>query len=169
MIASRVVDSPLGPITITATATGICGLDFGAYVQDKSSVQTNMQSQPQPAEQAQAEGWLSQLSTELAEYFDGQRQQFTVPLVPQGTEFQQQVWQALTTIPYGATESYRWLAEQVFRPRGFQAVGQANGRNPIAILIPCHRVINLDGGLGGYSGGLDKKEWLLAHEARLCG
>ncbi|MCH8501322.1 MAG: methylated-DNA--[protein]-cysteine S-methyltransferase [Aliidiomarina sp.] len=158
MIASRVVDSPLGPITMKATAKGIYGLDFGTHVQEKA--------QPQPLEQAQAEGWLSQLSAELAEYFAGQRQQFTVPLVPHGTEFQQQVWQALTTIPYGATESYRWLAEQVSRPRGFQAVGQANGRNPIAILIPCHRVINLNGRLGGYSGGLDKKEWLLAHEAR---
>lgn len=158
MQAACVVDSPLGPLTLTATAAGICGLDFGAAQRD------NMQD----SDGQQAQAWLAQLKAELDEYFAGHRQYFQVPLVPQGTAFQQQVWQALTTIPFGATESYRWLAEQVFRPRGFQAVGQANGRNPIAIVIPCHRVINLDGGLGGYSGGLDKKEWLLAHEARFC-
>jgi len=160
MQTSCVVESPLGPLTLTANAAGICGLDFGATPKSGNVVATPNSD----CEQAQA--WLAQLNQELVEYFDGQRRQFNVPLVPHGTAFQQQVWQALTTIPFGTTESYRWLAESVSRPRGFQAVGQANGRNPIAIVIPCHRVINLNGQLGGYSGGLDKKEWLLAHEAR---
>jgi|SRR5690554_3956511 len=160
MQTSCVVESPLGPLTLTANAAGICGLDFGATPKSGNVVATPNSD----CEQAQA--WLAQLNQELVEYFDGQRRQFNVPLVPHGTAFQQQVWQALTTIPFGTTESYRWLAENVSRPRGFQAVGQANGRNPIAIVIPCHRVINLNGQLGGYSGGLDKKEWLLAHEAR---
>ncbi|RUO33514.1 methylated-DNA--[protein]-cysteine S-methyltransferase [Aliidiomarina sanyensis] len=111
-------------------------------------------------------GVLAQLKEELEAYFAGTLERFSVPLAPQGTVFQQEVWTVLKDIPYGETMSYRELAQAVGRPKGYQAVGQANGRNPIGILIPCHRVINADGGLGGYAGGIERKAWLLRHELR---
>lgn len=105
-----------------------------------------------------------QLQQELERYFAGELTQFNLPLRPHGTVFQQAVWAALETIPYGTTWSYKTLAEAVGRPKGYQAVGQANGKNPIVILIPCHRVIAADGSLGGYGGGLPRKKQLLAVE-----
>ncbi len=101
---------------------------------------------------------------QLDEYFAGKRQEFTLPLAPEGTRFQESVWAALQTIPYGQTISYKQLAEKVMNPKACRAVGSANGRNPIAIIIPCHRVIAADGSLGGYSGGLDVKIKLLQVE-----
>jgi methylated-DNA-[protein]-cysteine S-methyltransferase len=98
---------------------------------------------------------------QLEEYFAGYRQNFDLPLDPGGTDFQRRVWRALLDIPYGKAVSYKELARRVDRPKGFQAVGQANGKNPLPILIPCHRVIAADGTLGGYSGGLDRKRFLL--------
>lgn len=101
---------------------------------------------------------------QLEQYFAGTRTRFEVDLAPEGTEFQQRVWAALQTIPHSETRSYRWLAEQVGSVA--RAVGSANGANPIAILVPCHRVIGADGSLTGYAGGLEAKRWLLEHEAR---
>ncbi|MCC5855756.1 MAG: methylated-DNA--[protein]-cysteine S-methyltransferase [Idiomarina sp.] len=101
---------------------------------------------------------------ELAAYFAGDLKEFKVPLAPSGTEFQRRVWDALVQIPYGVTCSYRELAQAAQCEKGYQAVGQANGRNPIPIIIPCHRVISADGGLGGYSGGLSIKKQLLQLE-----
>jgi len=101
---------------------------------------------------------------QLDEYFAGQRQNFSVPLSPEGTDFQKSVWDALLTIPYGQTISYKQLAERVQNPKACRAVGTANGRNPIAIIIPCHRVIAANGTLGGYAGGLDLKTTLLKLE-----
>lgn len=121
---------------------------------------------PAPTRYAPAPGDRvgEQLVRELAEYFAGERRSFEVPLAPQGTGFQREVWTALRGIPFGATRTYRELAESVQRPRGFQAVGQANGANPLLILTPCHRVIAAGGGLGGFSAGLNTKRWLLRHE-----
>ena len=107
---------------------------------------------------------LDQAEQELREYFAGTRQNFDVPLAPVGTAFRHEVWAALRTIPFGHVWSYAKLAVAVGRPKGPRAVGQANGQNPVAIIIPCHRVIAADGTLGGYGGGLDRKAWLLAHE-----
>jgi len=101
---------------------------------------------------------------EIAEYFAGDRTAFELTLAPSGTHFQQRVWQALTEIPYGRAVSYGELAARIDRPQAARAVGQANGANPIAIVIPCHRVIAADGTIGGYSGGLDIKRHLLAIE-----
>lgn len=101
---------------------------------------------------------------QLQEYFSGLRQKFTVPLSMKGTEFQLAAWQALQTIPYGQTVSYKAIAEQIGKPKAMRAVGMANNRNPIAIIVPCHRVIGANGQLIGYGGGLDMKQWLLAHE-----
>ena len=104
---------------------------------------------------------------ELRDYFAGARQRFTVALDPVGTVFQQQVWAALLTIPFGETRSYAEIARQIGRPQATRAVGAANGRNPISIIAPCHRVIGANGALTGFAGGLEVKEFLLRHE-RQC-
>ncbi len=103
---------------------------------------------------------------QLGEYFLGTRKNFQLPLLPSGTPFQQKVWDALCTIPYGETRSYKDIALQIQNPKGCRAVGMANNRNPIIIVIPCHRVIGSNGALVGYAGGLGVKEWLLEHEKK---
>lgn len=107
---------------------------------------------------------LEQAAAQLEEYFAGQRREFSLPLAPAGTPFQQKVWQALCEIPYGQLCSYGQLAAKVGNPKASRAVGMANHRNPIAIIQPCHRVVGADGSLTGYGGGLDKKELLLRLE-----
>ncbi|HEU0012448.1 MAG TPA: methylated-DNA--[protein]-cysteine S-methyltransferase [Longimicrobium sp.] len=113
-------------------------------------------------------GW--RIAEQLREYFAGKRRDFDLPLAPGGTAFQNEVWNALRTIPFGETWSYRRLAEAVGRPQAPRAVGQANARNPIPVIIPCHRVLAAGGGLGGYMGsweggpGIEIKRWLLRHE-----
>ncbi len=104
---------------------------------------------------------------QLDEYFAGDRRQFTLPLDLRGTDFQLRCWQALLAIPYGETRTYADIAQVVSRPRAFRAVGMANHDNPVAIIVPCHRVIASDGGLGGYGGGLATKRWLLELEGAL--
>lgn len=141
-----VIASPLGPLTLFAEDNCLIALVFGNYGDyDDTPL-------------------FREAHCQLDEYFAGQRQQFSLPLRPEGTQFQCRVWEALADIPYGAVISYRELAARVDSPRGFQAVGQANGRNPLPILIPCHRVIAANGGLGGYSGGLENKRFLLELE-----
>lgn len=119
---------------------------------------------------AVAEGWrhdpgaLAEASAQLRAYFAGQRSHFTLPLDPLGTPFQHRVWQALADIPFGETRSYSAIAHAIENDRAVRAVGAANGRNPLPIVVPCHRVIGRDGSLTGYAGGLPIKRWLLAHE-----
>ncbi len=108
------------------------------------------------------------LRRRLDAYFEGRPVAFDLPLAPAGTPFQQSVWNALCGIPYGETVSYAEIARRVGRPSAVRAVGAANGRNPIAILIPCHRVIGADARLVGYGGGLERKAWLLRHEGQGC-
>ena len=105
---------------------------------------------------------------QLREFFDGKRKDFELPLEPKGTEFQKKVWAALCDIPYGETKSYKDVAAAVGSKKAFRAVGQANHNNPISIVIPCHRVIAADGGLGGYGGGLETKIQLLKLEKEYC-
>jgi methylated-DNA-[protein]-cysteine S-methyltransferase len=107
---------------------------------------------------------LVRSGAELAEYFAGARTEFTVPLAPAGTEFQHEVWSAIAAIPYGETAAYRDLATRIGRPASIRAAGAATGRNPLSILVPCHRVVGADGTLTGYAGGLDRKRALLALE-----
>jgi methylated-DNA-[protein]-cysteine S-methyltransferase len=111
-----------------------------------------------------APGFLGQAVHQLQEYFQGQRQSFTLPLAPPGTPFQQRVWRELQHIPFGTTLTYRAFAQRLGMPQAARAVGQANGRNPLAIVIPCHRLIGSDGQLRGYAGGLDRKRYLIQHE-----
>jgi len=109
---------------------------------------------------------LPAVRTQLAEYFTGKRTEFDLPLAPSGTPFQLQAWQALLKIPYGTTLSYGQQAANIGNPKACRAIGLANGRNPISIIVPCHRVIGANGSLTGYGGGLPAKKWLLAHEAK---
>jgi methylated-DNA-[protein]-cysteine S-methyltransferase len=109
-------------------------------------------------------GPLPETRRQLAEYFDGTRCTFDLPLRMQGTDFQRRVWKVLTEIRYGETWSYGGLARHINKPNASRAVGLANGRNPIAIIVPCHRVIGADGSLTGFGGGIERKRWLLAHE-----
>jgi methylated-DNA-[protein]-cysteine S-methyltransferase len=112
----------------------------------------------------QADAPFTVIREQLAEYFAGKRQRFDVPLNLVGTPFQQQVWNELVRIPFGTTITYAQLARRVGKPAAARAVGHASGRNPVSIIVPCHRVIGADGKLTGYAGGLDKKQWLLAWE-----
>lgn len=107
---------------------------------------------------------LEQAKEQLTNYFSGALQVFDLPVWVNGTDFQRRVWDALKTIPYGETRSYSEIAARIEHPKAVRAVGSANGRNPVSLIVPCHRVINAGGGLGGYAGGLKFKEWLLNHE-----
>jgi AraC family transcriptional regulator of adaptative response/methylated-DNA-[protein]-cysteine methyltransferase len=112
---------------------------------------------------------IRSIQDELAQYFAGTLKVFTTPLSFIGTEFQQTTWRALQQIPHGETRSYAKLACMIEKPTAFRAVANANGANPISIVVPCHRVINSNGKLGGYAGGISRKEWLLRHERDVAG
>lgn len=142
-------DSPVGPLCVQEEDGALIALNFGA-----GQVQ-----QPTPL--------LLEAQRQLTEYFAGQRQDFSLPLEMRGTPFQKRVWQALCTIPYGQTRTYGQIAAQIGNPKACRAVGMANNRNPIAIIVPCHRVIGSDGTLVGYGGGLHIKEALLSLERKV--
>lgn len=137
---------------------------YGLVDQDFTFIAQNSLSENKPAE-----ALLIETLQQLTAYFKDERQAFDLPLdISLGTEFQQRVWQQLQKIPHGETISYTTLAQRVGNPKGFRAVANANGKNPFSIIIPCHRVIASDGKLGGYTGGLDKKTYLLALEGVTC-
>lgn len=157
------LETPLGPMVAGAGDDGVCLLEFGdpeRFASQLASLQRHARCAVAPGDHA----YLRQLRVQLAEYFDGVRRAFTVPLAPVGTPFQLAAWRALQTIPYGETRSYDAQARAIGRPTAVRAVARANGANRIAIVIPCHRVIGSDGKLRGYGGGLRRKEWLLNHE-----
>ncbi|HSS63119.1 MAG TPA: methylated-DNA--[protein]-cysteine S-methyltransferase [Gammaproteobacteria bacterium] len=152
--------SPVGPLVAGATGEGICLLEFT----DRRSLETEFATVKQLLAAPIIPGsneHLETLRVELADYFAGLLRTFSVPLVYPGTLFQRQVWEKLLAIPYGETRSYEQLAVAVGKPRAVRAVGRANGSNRMAILVPCHRVVNKNGGLGGYGGGLWRKQYLL--------
>jgi methylated-DNA-[protein]-cysteine S-methyltransferase len=140
--------SPLGPIEIIASGDGITSLHFCEEIPQNHSIPST----------------LLFTVTELSEYFSGSRKDFSFPLAPQGTEFQKQVWKELQNIPFGEKRSYLDIALKLGDKNLTRAVGAANGKNPIAIIVPCHRVIGENGSLTGYTGGLWRKEWLLDFE-----
>ena len=154
------VESPLGPLLIGATDQGVCLVEFTSTNRidmQLASLRTHFRSAVVPG----SHEFLDQLKGELNEYFAGRLRRFQVPLVYPGTPFQVRVWQGLLRIPYGTAWSYEQLAHVVDAPGAQRAVGHANGQNRIAILIPCHRVVNKNGRLGGYGGGLWRKQFLL--------
>jgi AraC family transcriptional regulator of adaptative response/methylated-DNA-[protein]-cysteine methyltransferase len=161
------IESPLGPLVAGATDAGICLLEFG----DRRTIEDQAEALRLRSRLPAAYGshpLLSRLQVELGEYFDGRRRDFGLPIVEPGTPFQERVWAALREIPYGQTRSYAELARAVGNPKAVRAVAQANGRNRVAILVPCHRVIGADGGIGGYGGGIWRKKRLLEIEAGRC-
>ena len=149
------MSSPVGELTFTGTAEGLAGLwfDTDRHQHDRSAWQRD-------------DALFAEARRQLEEYFAGMRQVFDLKLAAQGTAFQQQVWAALRTIPYGETRSYGEQARSIQNEKAVRAVGLANGKNPIGIIVPCHRVIGANGSLTGYVGGLERKQWLLAHEAK---
>lgn len=157
-VVYRHVDSPVGPLLIAGDDAGLQLIEFHAPRHPMS----------------RADGWregdnavLRQAQVQLAEYFAGRRRGFDLPLAPRGTAFQRQVWWELANIPFGNTISYADLAMRVGRPTATRAVGAANGRNPLPIVLPCHRVIGADGSLTGFGGGLPTKQFLLQLEGAL--
>ena len=159
------VPSPVGELVLAASGTALTGVYFSIS-----------RHGPPPIERA---GWmeddgrgpagelLARTRQDLAEYFAGTRRTFDIPLDAPGTAFQRRVWDALRAIPYGTTLSYSELARRLGDLRATRAVGAANGRNPIPIIVPCHRVVGANGALTGFGGGLDRKRWLLEHEGAL--
>jgi AraC family transcriptional regulator of adaptative response/methylated-DNA-[protein]-cysteine methyltransferase len=154
------LDSPVGPLLAGATDEGIYLLEFAEPSRQQAQLAALRRHFGGPVESGRHE-LIERLAEELAEYFGGARREFSVPLVPTGTPFQRSVWEQLQAIPYGETRSYADIAAAVGSPNAVRAVGSANGWNRIAIVIPCHRVINKGGALGGYGGGLDRKQFLL--------
>ena len=148
--------SPVGPLFLAASRKGLVRLEFKGRVLPQGGIE--LRKSPKT---------LAPYLAEITEYFAGKRREFSFPLDLRGTEFQLRCWQALLDIPYGETRSYRDLAEAIGHPQAFRAVGMSNNRNPVAIVVPCHRVIAADGSLCGYGGGLDIKRRLLDLEGAL--
>lgn len=145
------MDSPVGLLKLRSVGDAVAEISF----------------EEQRWETEQADDVLEECRRQLGEYFSGTRRTFDVPLVLEGTAFQKKVWQALCKIPYGTVWSYGDLAREIGNPKAVRAVGGANHKNPVSIIVPCHRVIGSDGSLTGYGGGLDKKEFLLRLEGAI--
>lgn len=150
------IDTPIGPLLLVSDGAGLTEVGL--------PVRGRLAALPDGAKPSKSK--LRAARRQFEEYFAGNRQQFELPLHPSGTPFQLEVWGALLAIPYGETVSYTDIARRIGRPRAVRAVGAANGANPLAIIVPCHRVIGSHGDLVGYGGGLPIKRWLLAHERR---
>jgi O-6-methylguanine DNA methyltransferase len=166
------MDSAIGPLFLAASAKGLIALEFDARLPGQQSIRPNPRHLRAEQNGFTFEGSASLMRpyvNELEEYFAGKRRDFAFPLDLRGTDFQLACWRALLAIPYGETRSYADVARAVGKPNAFRAVGMANNRNPIAIVVPCHRVIASDGTLCGYGGGLDVKRRLLELEGILTG
>jgi methylated-DNA-[protein]-cysteine S-methyltransferase len=147
---STSMESPMGRIVLVSSATHLKAVNFSYEPIDEPVVLPDI---------------LLRAKEQLIEYFDGTRRQFELELDPEGTPFQKKVWHRLVQVPFGTTKSYRDIALELGSVLATRAVGPANGKNPIPIIIPCHRIIGSDGKLVGYAGGLERKKWLLLHEA----
>lgn len=156
--ATRRIDSPVGELVLMASTRGLAGLFFG-HRAPASGLPDDDPENPH----------LNAAEQQLGEYFRRERTRFELKLDARGTAFQEQVWQQLSTIPFGTTWSYGDIARKLDNPGAVRAVGLANGSNPISIIVPCHRVIGADGSMTGFGGGLDIKRQLLTHEGVLLG
>ena len=154
-VFTRTIDSPVGPLFLAASDAGLHAVEFVDH-RHPVSRGDDWRDGAHPV--------LHAAAAQLGEYFAGTRRSFDLPFAARGTDFQKQVWHALTRIPYGKTASYVELARMIDRPTASRAVGAANGRNPLSIVVPCHRVIGAGGALTGFGGGLPTKEFLLTLE-----
>ena len=159
-LAQRWLRTPIGVLRVTASDRGVTNIDRVAMKSNRVARQSSQRGTP--AAQRQADRAVR----ELREYFAGKRTRFTVPVQLEGTPFQERAWATMRKIPYGRTMSYAEQATAMRAPRAVRAVGSANGANLVPIIVPCHRVVASNGGLGGYALGLAMKRWLLAHESR---
>lgn len=160
------IETPLGAMIAVADDAGLRLLEFAdrpALERELGILRRSLRTSIVPG----VHSHLDAIREQIAEYFSGKRSEFTVPLAPVGSDFQQRTWKTLQSIPPGETRSYSWMAEQLGIANARRAVGRANGTNMLAILIPCHRVIRADGSLCGYGGGLWRKRWLLDHERKM--
>ncbi len=157
MLYETTMTSPVGPLRIIASDRGLRAVLWPD--DDRSHTIID-----EPTAEGADHPIVMRTVAQLTEYFEGARTGFDLPLDANGTEFQTACWQALTEIPYGSTVSYGEQARMIGRPKAFRAVGAANGRNPISIVVPCHRVVAAGGALTGFAGGLATKQWLLDHE-----
>jgi methylated-DNA-[protein]-cysteine S-methyltransferase len=154
----KIIASPVGPLKLVASGKGLAAILWDR--DDPKRVRLG------PLDPDLAHPVLLQAEQQLGEYFAGRRTGFSIDLDMAGTDFQKRVWNALLTIPFGETRSYADIARQIGSPKAFRAMGAANGRNPISIIVPCHRAIGSDGTLHGFAGGLDAKRYLLALERK---
>ncbi len=159
VLMTTTYESPVGTLTLVASRKGLRAILWPNDNDERGRVKLGpTEAGPSPI--------LDQTVLELDEYFAGTRQAFALALDPVGTEFQREVWLALAGIPYGQTTSYGRQAQALGRPKSVRAVASANGKNPISIVLPCHRIIGADGSLTGFAGGLEGKAWLLSHEGQ---
>jgi methylated-DNA-[protein]-cysteine S-methyltransferase len=166
------MESAIGPLFLAVSGRGLVALEFDVRLAGQQSIRPNPRHLREEKKSFTFEDSASVIHpyvNELEEYFGGKRRKFTFPLDLRGTDFQLACWRALLAIPYGETRSYADIARAVGKPNAFRAVGMANNRNPVAIVVPCHRVIASDGGLCGYGGGLDVKRKLLELEGAVSG
>jgi len=165
------LDSPIGALFLGATPDALVCIDFLDDAREDRARQASLARLAAATGQPPVQGGpvTAEAARQLREYFAGARRTFDLPLAPHGTAWQQQVWRALREVAFGETASYARVAARLGRPTASRAVGAANGRNPLPIVVPCHRIIGANGTLTGYAGGLPRKQWLLAHEgARLA-
>lgn len=163
-MVQRRISSPVGELLLTANDDGLTGVWFEEHRYGPADLRSPVGSS---TGSSAADDILRTAAGQLAEYFQGRRITFNLPLAPRGTPFQMRVWRALRDIPFGETISYGELAGRIGQVRAIRAVGGANGRNPLSIVVPCHRVIGADGSLTGFGGGVERKRWLLDHERAL--
>ena len=156
----RSIASPVGALTLSASPRGLTGVQFENDIVERFVIADSFSAK----EREQAARYIATAEVQLGEYFTRQRTVFAVELDLLGTPFQIEVWNSLARIPYGETTSYGQQAKWVGRPAAVRAVGGANGRNPVAIVLPCHRVVGANGSLTGFGGGVERKIWLLEHE-----
>lgn len=161
LVLTRTLESPVGALTLAASANGLRAVLWPQEREGRVDL-----GYTEPADDAPV---LNDAAQQISEYFAGDRQAFDLPLDPVGTAFQVKAWWALADIPYGETTTYSRQAERIGSPKAIRAVGAANGRNPLSIILPCHRVVGADGSLTGFAGGLEWKRWLLDHERRIAG
>lgn len=157
---TRFIDTPIGKVLLESDGHSLTGLYFPAQLTQRS----RFQARPQMSVPDSCQELFNQVQKQIEEYFRGERSSFDIATNPQGTEFQKKVWGELSKIPFGATISYKELANRVGNPKAARAVGMANSKNPISLIVPCHRVIGENGALTGYAGGLPSKEYLLRLE-----
>jgi len=155
-LSRSVFNSPIGPLTLLASDRGLAAILWPHESETKV---------PAASPSAKAKATLKECARQLREYFQGARTSFDLALDPQGSDFDLSVWKGLRHIGYGATLSYGALAKALGKPKAARAVGGATGRNPIPIVVPCHRLIGADGSMTGFTGGIKAKKWLLAHES----